>query len=145
MTVPKHAMDVIDEELNKLGFLDPHSSEFSVTRNYLDWLTSMPWNQANEENFDIAEARKILDQDHYGMEDVKNRILEFIAVSKLKRSTQGKILCFYGPPGVGKTSIARSIAKALGREVKMTKFLLIMQIESQNVKQRGKGMWGLGS
>uniref|UniRef100_A0A673N9P7 Lon protease homolog, mitochondrial n=1 Tax=Sinocyclocheilus rhinocerous TaxID=307959 RepID=A0A673N9P7_9TELE len=115
-TVPQHIMDVINEELNKLGLLDNHSSEFNVTRNYLDWLTSMPWGTNSEENLELAQAREVLEEDHYGMEDVKKRILEFIAVSQLRGSTQGKILCFYGPPGVGKTSIARSIARALNRE-----------------------------
>ncbi|XP_051827758.1 lon protease homolog, mitochondrial [Antechinus flavipes] len=116
LTVPKHVMDVIDEELSKLGLLDNHSSEFNVTRNYLDWLTSIPWGKQSDENLDLARAKEVLEEDHYGMEDVKKRILEFIAVSQLRGSTQGKILCFYGPPGVGKTSIARSIAKALNRE-----------------------------
>lgn len=115
-TIPKHVMDVIEEELTKLNFLENSSSEFNVTRNYLDWLTQMPWGVTSEENLDIDRAQKVLDSDHYGMEDIKKRILEFIAVSALKGSTQGKILCFYGPPGVGKTSIARSIARALNRE-----------------------------
>ncbi|KAM4052265.1 lon protease homolog, mitochondrial isoform 2-T2 [Anomaloglossus baeobatrachus] len=88
----------------------------SVTRNYLDWLTSIPWGKYSHENLDLRRAEEVLEEDHYGMEDVKKRILEFIAVSQLRRSTQGKILCFYGPPGVGKTSIARSIAHALNRE-----------------------------
>ncbi|XP_075759096.1 lon protease homolog, mitochondrial [Pelodiscus sinensis] len=116
LVVPKHVMEVIDEELNKLGLLDNHSSEFNVTRNYLDWLTSIPWGKCSEENLELSRAQAVLEEDHYGMEDVKNRILEFIAVSQLRGSTQGKILCFYGPPGVGKTSIARSIARALNRE-----------------------------
>jgi len=90
---------------------------FSVTRNYLDWLTQLPWGTTSDENFDLKRASTILDEDHYGMEEVKKRILEFIAVSKLKGSTHGKILCFHGPPGVGKTSIAKSIARALNREV----------------------------
>nr|XP_054756438.1 lon protease homolog, mitochondrial-like [Lytechinus pictus] len=115
-TVPKVVMDVIEEEMNKLSFLDNHSSEFSVTRNYLDWLTTLPWGLFSEENVDLKRAREVLEEDHYGMDDVKNRILEFVAVSQLKKSTQGKILCFYGPPGVGKTSIAKSIARALNRE-----------------------------
>uniref|UniRef100_A0A667WSQ5 Lon protease homolog, mitochondrial n=1 Tax=Myripristis murdjan TaxID=586833 RepID=A0A667WSQ5_9TELE len=115
-TVPPHIMDVINEELNKLGLLDNHSSEFNVTRNYLDWLTSMPWGTNSEENLALDRAKEVLEEDHYGMEDVKKRILEFIAVSQLRGSTQGKILCFYGPPGVGKTSIARSIARALNRQ-----------------------------
>ncbi|XP_013787388.1 lon protease homolog, mitochondrial-like [Limulus polyphemus] len=116
LIVPAHVMEVIEEELNKLAFLDNHSSEFSVTRNYLDWLTNMPWGKSSEENLDLERAKEILENDHYGMEDVKKRILEFIAVSHLKGTTQGKMLCFYGPPGVGKTSIARSIARALNRE-----------------------------
>ncbi|CAI9590925.1 unnamed protein product [Staurois parvus] len=116
LTVPKHVMEVIDEELGKLGLLDNHSSEFNVTRNYLDWLTSIPWGKYSQENLDLRRAEDVLEEDHYGMEDVKKRILEFIAVSQLRGSTQGKILCFYGPPGVGKTSIARSIARALNRE-----------------------------
>ncbi|KAM5230189.1 lon protease homolog, mitochondrial isoform 1-T1 [Hipposideros larvatus] len=116
LVVPKHVMDVVDEELGKLGLLDSHSSEFNVTRNYLDWLTSIPWGKYSDENLDLARAQAVLEEDHYGMEDVKKRILEFIAVSQLRGSTQGKILCFYGPPGVGKTSIARSIARALNRE-----------------------------
>ncbi|KAF7399688.1 hypothetical protein HZH68_008280 [Vespula germanica] len=115
-TVPKPVMDVLDEELNKLSFLESHSSEFNVTRNYLDWLTSMPWGVTSPENLNLQQAVEILDEDHYGMEDIKKRILEFIAVSQLKGSTQGKILCFHGPPGVGKTSIAKSIARALNRE-----------------------------
>ncbi|XP_066597910.1 lon protease homolog, mitochondrial isoform X2 [Prorops nasuta] len=114
--VPKAVMDVIDEELNKLSFLESHSSEFNVTRNYLDWLTTLPWGVTSPENLNLEEAIHILDEDHYGMEDIKKRILEFIAVSQLKGSTQGKILCFHGPPGVGKTSIAKSISRALNRE-----------------------------
>ncbi|KAK9308431.1 hypothetical protein QLX08_001596 [Tetragonisca angustula] len=115
-TVPKAVMDVLEEELNKLNFLESHSSEFNVTRNYLDWLTSMPWGVTSPENLNLQQAIEILDKDHYGMEDIKKRILEFIAVSQLKGSTQGKILCFHGPPGVGKTSIAKSISRALNRE-----------------------------
>ncbi|XP_018567011.1 lon protease homolog, mitochondrial isoform X2 [Anoplophora glabripennis] len=114
--LPQAVSVVIDEELNKLNFLESHSSEFNVTRNYLDWLTSLPWGVQSEENLNLQRASEILEQDHYGMEDIKRRILEFIAVSQLKGSTQGKILCFHGPPGVGKTSIARSIARALNRE-----------------------------
>ena len=117
LIIPVHVMEVIDEELNKLSLLDNHSSEFSVTRNYLDWLTSMPWGISSEENLDLKRATEVLEEDHYGMEEVKKRILEFIAVSQLKGHTQGKILCFYGPPGVGKTSIAKSIARALNRQV----------------------------
>ena len=116
LTVPKHVLDVIEEELAKLQFLDNHSSEFSVTRNYLDWLTNLPWGKSTNESLDLKIAREVLERDHYGMEDVKKRILEFIAVSHLKGNTQGKIITFLGPPGVGKTSIAKSIAQALNRE-----------------------------
>ena len=116
LTVPDAAKTVIDEEINKLRFLDAHSSEFSVTRNYLDWLTIIPWGLASKENLDLGVASKVLDEDHYGLEDVKKRILEFIAVSQLKGSVQGKIICLAGPPGVGKTSIAKSIARSLDRE-----------------------------
>ncbi|KRZ08674.1 Lon protease -like protein, mitochondrial [Trichinella zimbabwensis] len=116
LNVPAHVKEVIDEELQKLSFLDPHSSEFNVSRNYLDWLTKMPWGRQTEENFDLSRAKTVLDNDHYGMDDVKERIFEFIAVSKMKGSVQGKIICLHGPPGVGKTSIARSIATALNRE-----------------------------
>lgn len=116
LVVPQPVMNVIDEELNKLSLLDNHSSEFSVTRNYLDWLTSLPWGKQTVENLEIKPARQILEEDHYGMEDIKKRILEFIAISQLKGTAQGKIICFHGPPGVGKTSIAKSIARALNRE-----------------------------
>jgi len=116
LTVPPAVMEVINEELNKLSFLDQHSAEFNVSRNYLDWLTSLPWGKTTTENLDLVRAQEVLDEDHYGMDDVKKRILEFIAVSNLKKTTQGKILCFVGPPGVGKTSIAKSIARALQRE-----------------------------
>lgn len=87
-----------------------------MTRNYLDWLTTIPWGISSKENFNIAKARDILEKEHYGLEDVKKRILEFIAVSNLKGSVHGKILCFSGPPGVGKTSVAKSIANALDRK-----------------------------
>ena len=116
LTVPEQVRTVIDEEMNKLRFLDAHSSEFSVTRNYLDWLTIIPWGKQSDEKLELSEARKVLDEDHYGLEDVKKRILEFIAVTQLKGSVQGKIICLAGPPGVGKTSIAKSIARALNRE-----------------------------
>jgi len=116
LTVPEKVNVVIEEELNKLSFLDNHSSEFSVTRNYLDWLTSIPWGQHSEETLEIERAKQILDEDHYGLEDIKERILEFIAVGQLSGKMQGKILCFVGPPGVGKTSVGKSIARALNRE-----------------------------
>ncbi len=114
--VPPDARRVIDEELAKLAALEPSSSEFNVTRAYLEWLTAVPWGAYAPETLDIAAAQAVLDADHYGLEDVKERILEFIAVARLRGSTQGKILCLVGPPGVGKTSIGRSIAHALGRK-----------------------------
>lgn len=87
-------------------------------RNYVDWLTQIPWGKISEDNLDLELAAKILNEDHYGMKDVKERILEFIAVGILKKKVAGKILCFHGPPGVGKTSIAKSIARALNRQVR---------------------------
>ncbi len=110
MTIPQAVSDVIEEELGKLRFLDSHSSEFNVTRNYLDWLTTIPWGISSKENLDLTRAEEVLNAEHYGLEDVKKRILEFIAVSNLKGSVQGKIVCLSGPPGVGKTSIARYVA-----------------------------------
>ncbi|XVF05957.1 hypothetical protein REPUB_Repub06bG0006100 [Reevesia pubescens] len=113
---PSHILQVIEEELTKLQLLEASSSEFNVTRNYLDWLTILPWGNYSDENFDVIRAQTILDEDHYGLTDVKERILEFIAVGKLRGTSQGKIICLSGPPGVGKTSIGRSIARALNRK-----------------------------
>jgi ATP-dependent Lon protease len=104
------------QELSKFQYLEPQGSEFNVTRTYLDWLTRMPWGKRTPENFNIPRATSILDEDHYGLADVKDRIKEFIAVGKLRGTVQGKILCFVGPPGVGKTSIGKSIAKTLNRK-----------------------------
>ena len=116
LTIPAHAKSVIEDEMTKLSSLEPSSSEFNVTRNYLDWLTQLPWGLAAKENLDLKHALTVLDSDHYGLKDIKERILEFIAVGALKGTVQGKILCFVGPPGVGKTSIGKSIASALNRE-----------------------------
>ncbi|XP_010268001.1 PREDICTED: lon protease homolog, mitochondrial-like [Nelumbo nucifera] len=113
---PPHVLQVIEEELTKLQLLEASSSEFNVTRNYLDWLTALPWGNYSDENFDVHRAQTILDEDHYGLTDVKERIMEFIAVGKLRGTSQGKIICLSGPPGVGKTSIGRSIARALNRK-----------------------------
>jgi len=114
--IPDEVNITIEAELEKLSSLEMNSSEYSVTRNYLDWLCGVPWNVTSDENFDIRDARQILDRDHYGLDDVKDTVLEFIAVGKLKGSVQGKIICLSGPPGTGKTSIAKSVAEALGRE-----------------------------
>ncbi|KAI0971358.1 lon protease [Xylaria arbuscula] len=116
LAMPEAVRKVFDEEINKLAHLEPAASEFNVTRNYLDWLTQIPWGQRSAENFGIQHAMDVLDQDHYGLKDVKDRILEFIAVGKLRGTVEGKILCFVGPPGVGKTSIGKSIARALNRQ-----------------------------
>ena len=115
-SVPEETKKVIDEELQKLSGLEPSSSEFNVTRNYLEWLTSLPWGVVGDEKLDISHAQAVLDADHYGLEDVKERILEFIAVGQLMGTTQGKIITMVGPPGVGKTSIGQSIATALDRK-----------------------------
>ncbi|KAL8824668.1 MAG: hypothetical protein Q9191_004897 [Dirinaria sp. TL-2023a] len=116
LAMPEAVRKVFDEEVNKLVHLEPAASEFNVTRNYLDWLTQIPWGQQSAENFGIKNAMTVLDEDHHGLKDVKDRILEFIAVGKLRGTVEGKILCFVGPPGVGKTSIGKSIARALNRQ-----------------------------
>jgi ATP-dependent Lon protease len=116
LAMPEPVKKVFEEELNKLAHLEPAASEFNVTRNYLDWLTQIPWGQQSAENFGIKNAMTVLDEDHHGLKDVKDRILEFIAVGKLRGTVEGKILCFVGPPGVGKTSIGKSIARALNRQ-----------------------------
>ncbi|KAK4204097.1 putative Lon protease mitochondrial precursor, partial [Triangularia verruculosa] len=116
LAMPEAVRKVFDDELNKLAHLEPAASEFNVTRNYLDWLTQIPWGLRSAENFGIQNAMTVLDEDHYGLKDVKDRILEFIAVGKLRGTVEGKILCFVGPPGVGKTSIGKSIARALNRQ-----------------------------
>ena len=116
LAMPEPVKKVFDEELSKLSTLEPAASEFNVTRNYLDWLTQIPWGQRSAENFGIKHAMGVLDEDHHGLKDVKDRILEFIAVGKLRGTVEGKILCMVGPPGVGKTSIGKSIARALNRQ-----------------------------
>ena len=116
LAMPEDVKKVFDEELSKLAHLEPAASEFNVTRNYLDWLTQIPWGQHTAENFGIENAMTVLDEDHHGLKDVKDRILEFIAVGKLRGTVEGKILCLVGPPGVGKTSVGKSIARALNRQ-----------------------------
>jgi ATP-dependent Lon protease len=109
------AQKAVEDEMDKFQLLEPHSPEYTVSRNYLDWLTSLPWGKFSQDSFDVDKARNILDRDHYGLADVKDRILEFIAVGKLKGDISGSILCLVGPPGVGKTSVGKSISDALGR------------------------------
>ncbi|KAI9509820.1 ATP-dependent protease La, partial [Russula earlei] len=116
LAMPELVKRVFEEELAKLAHLEPAASEANVTRNYLDWITQIPWGQYSPENYSISHAKRVLDEDHYGLKDVKDRILEFLAVGKLRGSVQGKIICLVGPPGVGKTSIGKSIARALGRQ-----------------------------
>ncbi|KAJ6228744.1 lon protease [Anaeramoeba flamelloides] len=113
---PEHAKEAIEEQLKKLSQLNVSSLEFNTTRNYLNWLIRLPWCTYKKENLDISLAKKILDEDHYGLHDVKRRILEFIAVGNLRGSLHGKILCLVGPPGTGKTSIGKSLSRALDRE-----------------------------
>lgn len=114
--VPEEAQKMIDEEVEKLSVLEVQSAEYSVSRNYLDWLTIVPWDTFSKENHDLKHADEILEEDHYGLKDIKERILEFIGVGKLTGGVKGSIICFVGPPGVGKTSIGKSIARALNRK-----------------------------
>ncbi|WP_221794950.1 endopeptidase La [Oceanobacter mangrovi] len=114
--IPEPVRKRIDEELHKFSMLEMGSPEFSVTRNYLDWATSVPWDKYSEDSFDLAEAHQTLDKHHAGLDDVKERILEFLAVGSFKKEISGSIMLLVGPPGVGKTSIGRSIADALGRK-----------------------------
>ncbi|MEW6026994.1 MAG: endopeptidase La [Planctomycetota bacterium] len=114
--LPAEARKIADEELTRLARIHPSSAEYTVARTYLDWLINLPWSVATEDNLDINRAETILNEDHYGLEKVKGRILEYLAVRKLKSDMKGPILCFAGPPGVGKTSLGKSIARALGRK-----------------------------
>jgi len=114
--LPEHAQKAADRELARLEKLPPAAAEHGVIRTYLEWLVELPWAVETEDNLDIAHAREVLDADHYDLEKVKDRILEYLAVRKLNPDSPGPILCFVGPPGVGKTSLGRSIAKALGRK-----------------------------
>ncbi len=116
LTLNEEAERAVEDEMEKLQLIEPTSPEYNVSRNYLDWLTILPWGVFSKDSYSITRARRILDRDHYGLKDVKERILEFIAVGKMKGDISGSILCLVGPPGVGKTSIGHSVADALGRK-----------------------------
>ncbi len=114
--LPEEARKVASKELKRLSQMNPASAEYTVSRTYLDWIVELPWSVSTPDLLDIQKAREVLERDHYGLEKVKNRILEYLAVRKLKNDMRGPILAFVGPPGVGKTSLGRSIANALGRK-----------------------------
>jgi ATP-dependent Lon protease len=114
--MPEYALEDLENQIKKLERMHPDAAEASTLRNYLDWLVGMPWGRRTRDNLDLAKAATILDEDHHGLDQVKERILEYLAVRKLKKKSKGPILCFVGPPGVGKTSLGRSIARALGRK-----------------------------
>ena len=114
--LPPEAMKEGERELDRLAKMPPAAAEYTVSRTYLDWLIELPWSVHTEDNLDISQAQKVLDEDHYDLEKVKKRILEYLSVRKLKADMKGPILCFVGPPGTGKTSVGKSIAKALGRK-----------------------------
>jgi ATP-dependent Lon protease len=114
--LPEEIKKAADRELSRLEKLPPAAAEYGVIRTYLDWILSLPWHETTEDNLDLDHARQILDEDHYDLEKVKERIIEYLAVSKLKNDLSGPILCFVGPPGVGKTSLGQSIARTLGRK-----------------------------
>lgn len=116
LTVPEHVRDRVQDELEKIAVLETSSAEYGVTRNYLDWITSVPWGVYSTDNFDIENARMVLDKDHDALDDVKERIIEFLAVGAYRGEISGSILLLVGPPGVGKTSIGHSVAEALGRK-----------------------------
>jgi ATP-dependent Lon protease len=114
--LPEEVRKQADRELARLERLQPAMAEYGVVRGYLEWIAALPWDTSTDDNLDLKHARKVLDEDHYDIEQVKDRILEFLAVRKLKPDARGSILCFVGPPGVGKTSLGRSIARALERK-----------------------------
>ena len=114
--MPKDVAEEAERQVGRLERMHPDAAETATLRNYLDWMVSLPWAKSTKDNLDLKKAQKILDEDHYGLEKIKDRIVEHLAVRKLKKDSKGPILCFVGPPGVGKTSLGKSIAKALGRK-----------------------------
>jgi ATP-dependent Lon protease len=114
--LPEEARKEAERELDRLSRMHPSSAEYTVASSYLDWITALPWHESTEDNLDIKKARRVLDEDHYGLEKAKKRIIEYLAVRKLKPDIKGPLLCFAGPPGTGKTSLGHSIARALGRK-----------------------------
>jgi ATP-dependent Lon protease len=114
--MPEEAKKEAERELARLAKMHPSSAEYTVSATYLDWMTTLPWNESTRDNLDIKKARRVLDEDHYGLEKAKKRIIEYLAVRKLKPESKGPILCFAGPPGTGKTSLGHSIGRALGRK-----------------------------
>ena len=114
--MPPKVLEEVERQVNKLERMHPDSAETATVRNYLDWMVNLPWSAQTKDTLDLKKAQRILDEDHYGLETIKERIVEYLAVRKLKKKMRGPILCFVGPPGVGKTSLGRSIARALGRK-----------------------------
>ncbi|HCX61113.1 MAG TPA: endopeptidase La, partial [Clostridiales bacterium] len=111
--MPKEVKEKAEKEINKLLKISSSSPDAGVIRTYVDWLIDLPWNKKTKDNTDLKKVRNVLSEDHYGLEDIKERILEYLAVKAINKDMKGPILCFVGPPGVGKTSVAKSIARAM--------------------------------
>ena len=127
---------MFNKELDKLGRMNPQGAEYTVQFNYLDLMLDLPWNEYSKDNLDLKRAHKILERDHYGLEKVKERILEYLAVLKLKGNMKSPILCFYGPPGVGKTSLGKSIAEAIGRKyIRMSLVYFMTSLKSEGIEK----------